>query len=134
MKLVSPVLGVSLAGDAPMNFHLLADRSNVTLPLPTLRGPHPRAWTPGQLLGTDVAQASGPTIGRPRPWNLLSPAPGVCRASGTHMNFYLVADGFDMTIALDTQRGPQPRAWTPGQLFGTNIAQASAAVVHGPQP
>jgi saccharopine dehydrogenase (NAD+, L-lysine-forming) len=37
-------------------------------------------------------------------------------------------------VALRTIRDPKPGAWTPGQLFGTELAEACGAVIRGPRP
>jgi short subunit dehydrogenase-like uncharacterized protein len=36
-------------------------------------------------------------------------------------------------VAIRTLRAPRPGAWTPGQLYGSELAQACGAVVRGPR-
>jgi short subunit dehydrogenase-like uncharacterized protein len=61
-------------------------------------------------------------------------------ADGTHIEADLsFGEGFEASatiaveVALRTLAGPRPGAWTPGQLFGPELAVACGAVVQGPR-
>jgi saccharopine dehydrogenase (NAD+, L-lysine-forming) len=64
-----------------------------------------------------------------------------CTADGTHIEADLTFGEGDeasaaiaVEVALRTVANPRPGAWTPGQLFGPQLAKACGAVVHGPRP
>lgn len=53
-----------------------------------------------------------------------------------HLSFgegFEASAGIAVEVAIRTLANPQPGAWTPGQLFGTELAQACGAIVQGPQ-
>jgi hypothetical protein len=64
-----------------------------------------------------------------------------CSADGTQLEADLTfgeGDAASAAIAVEvvlrTVAGPRPGAWTPGQLFGPELAVACGAVVRGPRP
>jgi saccharopine dehydrogenase (NAD+, L-lysine-forming) len=60
-------------------------------------------------------------------------------ADGPRLDAHLAfGEGFEASaaiavdVAVRTAAAPRPGAWTPGQLFGTDLARACGAVVRGP--
>jgi short subunit dehydrogenase-like uncharacterized protein len=63
-----------------------------------------------------------------------------CRVDGTHIEADLsFGEGLEASatiaveVALRALGNPRPGAWTPGQLFGPELAMACGAVVQGPR-
>jgi len=80
------------------------------------------------------------SIQQPRSEDVRSVALALgCTADGSpveaHLSFgegFAASAAIAVEVAVRTVAGPQPGAWTPGQLFGTELALACGAVVRGP--